>query len=58
MNTRRNTAAEEFTRDCLVYMTGFVLVFTSILSIGVILWAKPTSSHYGLLLDSTIRQAS
>lgn len=39
MNTRRNTDAEEFTRDCLVYMTGFVLVFTSILSLSLILWA-------------------
>jgi hypothetical protein len=39
MNTRRNTAAEEFTADCMAYMTGFVLLFVSILSASLILWA-------------------
>jgi hypothetical protein len=39
MNTRRNTAAEEFTADCMAYMTGFVLLFVSILSLSLILWA-------------------
>ena len=39
MNTRRNTAAEEFTLHCMVFMTGFVLVFLSILSAALILWA-------------------
>ena len=39
VNARRNTAAEEFTCDCLAYMAGFVLVFTSILSLSLILWA-------------------
>ena len=39
MNTRRNTAAEEFTHDCMAYMTGFVLVFLSILAAALILWA-------------------
>jgi len=39
MNTRRNTAAEEFTADCMVFMTGYVLVFLSILSTALILWA-------------------
>lgn len=40
MNTRRNTDAEEFTRECMAYMAGFVLVFTSILSLGLILWVR------------------
>jgi len=39
MNIRRNSAAEEFTVDCMVFMTGFVLVFLSILSASLILWA-------------------
>ena len=39
MNIRRNTAAEEFTADCVLFMSVFVLAFTSILSIGLIAWA-------------------
>jgi hypothetical protein len=39
MNTRCNAAAEEFTADCIACMTGFVLVFISILSASLILWA-------------------
>lgn len=39
MNTRRNTAAEEFSTDCMAYMTGFTLLFVSILSVSLILWA-------------------
>ena len=39
MNTRRNIAAEEFTAECLIVMTGFVLIFASILSVALILWA-------------------
>jgi hypothetical protein len=38
MNTRRNTAAEEFSADCLAFMTGFTLLFVSILSVSLILW--------------------
>ena len=39
MNTRRNTAAEEFTAECMAYMTVFVLLFITILSASLILWA-------------------
>ena len=39
MNARRNTAAEEFTAECLIVMTGFVLLFVSTLSVALIFWA-------------------
>lgn len=39
MNTRRNSAAEEFTPDCVRLMGGFILAFTSILSLALIAWA-------------------
>jgi hypothetical protein len=44
MNIRRNTAAEEFTADCMLLMSGFTLFFVSILSIVCILTPWPPSS--------------
>lgn len=40
MNRRRNTAAEEFTTHAFLFMAGFSLAFTSILSIACILWLR------------------